>query len=88
MKHFSLSPTILTKSAWFVFFFAAMFMMTAICSANDLVLHLTFDDLRGDVAEDISKFGNDATFQGDVELITGKFGKALEFDGASWGRNS
>lgn len=85
MKHFSLYPNILTKSAWFVFFFAAVFMTTAICSANDLVLHLTFDELRGDVAEDISKFGNDATFHGDVELITGKYGKALEFDGASWG---
>ncbi len=85
MKRFSHIPTILTKSAWFVFFFAAVFMTTAICSANDLVLHLTFDELRGDVAEDISKFRNDATFQGDVELITGKYGKALEFDGASWG---
>ena len=85
MKHFLLYPKILTKSAWFVFFVTAVFMMTTVCYANDLVLHLTFDELRGDVAEDISKFGNDATFQGDVELITGKFGKALEFDGASWG---
>ena len=85
MKHFLLYPKILTKSAWFVFFVTAIFMMTTVCYANDLVLHLTFDELRGDVAEDISKFGNDATFQGDVELITGKFGKALEFDGASWG---
>lgn len=85
MKHFSLYPKILTKSARFVFFVTAVFMMTTICYANDLVLHLTFDELRGDVAEDISKFGNDATFHGDVELITGKFGKALEFDGASWG---
>ena len=64
MKHFALCPKILTKSTRFVFFVTAVFMMTAICYANDLVLHLTFDELRGDVAEDISKFGNDATFPG------------------------
>ena len=59
--------------------------ITAICSADELVLHLTFDALKGNVAEDLSEFGNDATFNGKFELVDGKFGKALDFDGASWG---
>lgn len=85
MRHILLSGKFLSTFGTFTFFFAITFMIIGICHADELVLHLTFDDLRGDVAEDISKFGNDATFNGDVELITGKYGKALEFDGASWG---
>lgn len=60
-------------------------MSSRMCSAQELVLHLSFDELRNDVVEDLSKFGNDATFHGDVELVDGEFGKAIQFDGASWG---
>ena len=54
--------------------------------AQDLVLYLPFDDFDGNIASDHSAFGNDATFTADVELIDGKFGKALSFDGASSGK--
>ena len=60
-------------------------LSTNVSLADELVLHLTFDELKGDVAEDISEFGNDATFNGNHKLVNGKFGKAIELDGASWG---
>ena len=85
MKHIALSRRVLFTFAAFLSVFTVFFLITGITYANDLVLHLSFDEMKGDVVEDISEFGNDATFNGDVELITGKFGKALEFDGASWG---
>ncbi len=60
--------------------------ITAICDAQDLVLHLSFDELEGKVAKDLSEFGNDATFKGAPKLIEGVFGKALEFDGKTSGQ--
>ena len=54
-------------------------------AANELVLHLSFDEGAGSVAKDSSKFGNDCTLNGNPVWINGKFGKALEFDGATWG---
>jgi hypothetical protein len=62
-----------------------VFLTTNVNAADELVLHLTFDELRGDVAEDISEFGNDATFNGNHKLVNGKFGMAIDLDGASWG---
>ena len=53
--------------------------------AADLVLHLSFDNDSGSTAQDSSSFGNDATFQGNPQWISGKFGQALELDGATWG---
>lgn len=63
----------------------AAFLSLNVLSADDLVLHLTFDELKGDVAEDISGFGNDATFNGDVKLVKSEFGMAIDLDGKSWG---
>ncbi len=60
-------------------------LLTGICSADDLILHLSFDELNGDVAPDLSDYGNDAEFNGKHKLVDGKFGKAIELDGASWG---
>ena len=62
-----------------------VFLSTNVHSAEELVLHLTFDELKGDVAEDLSEFGNDATFNGNVKLVDGKFGMAIDLDGKSWG---
>jgi hypothetical protein len=42
-----------------------------------------FDERSGDTAKDSSKNVNDGTFVGNVERVEGKFGTALEFDGAS-----
>lgn len=83
MKNWAKSDRILTNIVVCVMLFTVIFT-TEICSANDLVLHLSFDELKGDVAEDLSKFGNDATFKGNPDLVDGKFGKAVDFDGKTW----
>ena len=67
----------------FVLLFTVI-LLTGVCSAEDLVLHLSFDDLNGKVAKDSSEFGNDATFSGSPKLVDGQFGKAIDFDGATW----
>ncbi len=54
-------------------------------AANDLVLYLSFDEGAGSVAKDSSGLGNNCTLNGNPVWIDGKFGKALEFDGATWG---
>lgn len=69
------------QSVFFCGFFFILITMTMVGEAQDLVLHLSFDELAGDVAKDLSDFGNDATFKGNPKLIDGVFGKALEFDG-------
>lgn len=53
--------------------------------AQELVLHLSFDDGSGNTAKDSSSFQNDATLNGNPAWIEGKFGQALSFDGATWG---
>ena len=54
-------------------------------AANDLVLHLSFDEGTGTIVKDFSNFKNDCTLKGNPKWIDGKFGKAVEFDGATWG---
>ena len=70
----------------FSLIFLILIGVTAVCDAQELVLHLSFDELNGKVAKDISEFGNDATFKGNPKLIEGVFGKALEFDGKTSGQ--
>ena len=66
--------------------FLILISVTTICNAQDLVLHLSFDELEGDVVKDLSEFGNDATFnKGNPKLIDGVFGQAMEFDGKTAG---
>ena len=70
----------------FGLFFLTLISVVAICDAQDLVLHLSFDELEGEVAKDLSEFGNDATFnKGNPKLIDGIFGQAMEFDGKTAG---
>ena len=66
--------------------FFTLISVTTICDAQELVLHLSFDELEGKVAKDLSEFGNDATFKGSPKLIEGVFGNALEFDGKTAGQ--
>ncbi len=54
-------------------------------AANELVLHLSFDEGSGNVAKDLSKYKNDCALKGNPKWIDGKFGKALELDGKTWG---
>ena len=60
-------------------------LATGICTAQELVLHLSFDALKGKVANDLSEFGNDVTFKGSPKLQDGVFGKALKLDGKTYG---
>jgi hypothetical protein len=53
--------------------------------AGDLVLYFSFDNDSGNVAKDLSKFKNNATFKGTPQWIPGKFGRALGLDGATHG---
>ncbi len=48
---------------------------------ESMVLCLSFDEGAGSVAKDSSQYGNDGEIQG-TQWVNGKFGKALEFDGA------
>ena len=74
------------QCAMFGFLALILISVSAVCSAQELVLHLSFDELNGDVAKDRSEFGNDATFKGKPKLIDGVFGQALEFDGKTSGQ--
>ena len=47
---------------------------------NKAVLILTFDEGEGDMAKDLSPFGNDGVLRG-PQWEEGKFGEALRFDG-------
>ena len=66
--------------------FLALVSVATISNAQNLVLHLSFDELEGDVVKDLSEFGNDATFnKGNPKLIDGVFGQAMEFNGQTAG---
>ena len=54
-------------------------------AAKDCVLHLSFDEGAGAIAKDFSKFKNDCALKGNPKWIDGKFRKAIEFDGKTWG---
>ena len=71
---------------FFLFLFFVLIVLITGGAAQELVLHLSFDEFAGDVAKDLSEFGNDATFKGNPKLIDGVFGKALEFDGKTSGQ--
>ncbi len=74
------------QHAIFWLFPLTLIYVSAVCDAQELVLHLSFEALDGKVAKDRSEFGNDATFKGSPKLIEGVFGKALEFDGKTSGQ--
>jgi len=76
----------LKQNIVFRLLFLILISVTGICDAQDLVLHLSFDELDGDVVKDLSEFGNDATFKGNPKLIEGVFGQAIEFDGKTSGQ--
>ena len=85
MKYGTMKYNWLTKFIVCVFLLSTI-SVTTVCAAQDLVLHLSFDELEGKVVKDLSEFGNDATFnKGNPKLIDGVFGKAMEFDGKTAG---
>ena len=50
---------------------------------ESLVLYLSFDEGEGEIAKDPSQYGNDGIIKGSTEWVSGKFSKALRFDGAT-----
>ncbi len=74
----------LIKCSIVMVFLIIVWSLTAY-SANELVLHLSFDEGSGNVAKDLSKYKNDCALKGNPKWIDGKFGKALELDGSTWG---
>lgn len=50
---------------------------------KDLIAYWTFDEGAGKTVKDMTGNGHDGKFVGDPKWVTGKFGKALEFDGSS-----
>jgi len=67
--------------ATFLVFVCGMYSL----AADELVLHLSFDEGSGNIASDSSAFGNDCSLIGNPQWSDGPFGTALELDGASWG---
>ena len=60
-----------------------MFVAPVVFSAlldDDVVLYLPFDEGKGQVAKDQSKFGNDGEIR-NAKWVEGKYGSALEFNG-------
>ena len=71
-------------SAWIV----TAIILPICCAFTDtyaaeqgLVLHYDFEDGLGNVLKDLSGNGNDGTIHGKPEWVSGKLGKALQFDG-------
>jgi len=59
--------------------FCATVVLSALLDDN-VVLYLPFDEGKGQVAKDQSKFGNDGEIR-NAEWVDGKYGFALEFNG-------
>ena len=63
--------------------FVAPFANAADESDDSLILYFSFDELDGDMTIDHSQYGNNGNINGAPELVDGKFGKALKFNGTS-----
>ena len=64
--------------------FVVVLSLTLAGSVNaELVAHWKFDEGSGDVVHDTSGNGNDGTFVGGPQWVTGKLGGALEFNGST-----
>lgn len=50
---------------------------------DGLVFFMDFDEGNGDDVHDTSGFGNDGVIEGKSDWVEGKYGKALNFDGAT-----
>jgi hypothetical protein len=55
-----------------------------ILSATDLVAYYKFDEGQGSIAKDFSLNKNDATLYNNPTWVTGKSGKALQFNGSNY----
>ena len=63
--------------------FVTSFTIAAEIEDDSLILYFSFDELDGDMTIDHSQYGNNGSIKGAPELVGGKFGKALKFNGTS-----
>ena len=77
------------KARYLLIGMVVMFVASLLTASSYAVVDLDncigmwfFDDGGGDVARDSSENDNDGALMGNPEWVTGKFGSALEFDGA------
>ena len=61
--------------------FVAFFAYAADESDESLILYFSFDELDGNSTIDHSQYENNGSINGAPELVDGKFGKALKFNG-------
>ncbi|MDE0483546.1 MAG: LamG domain-containing protein [Candidatus Poribacteria bacterium] len=61
--------------------FVTSFAFAAEESDDSLILYFSFDELDGDMTIDHSQYENDGSIKGAPQLVDGKFGKALKFNG-------
>ena len=71
----------------FVLFIITTFVVSFAYAATDtedsLVLYFSFDEVENGTAIDHSQYGNNGVINGAPELVDGKFGKAMKFNGSS-----
>lgn len=74
------------RSSFFLimlFTFLTVLISVSIAAEPNLVGYWPFDEGSGKEAKDASGNGNHGNFVGDPQWVVGKYGKAVEFDGAS-----
>jgi hypothetical protein len=77
------------RSRFFIVFLsiAVLIISASVIKAQEtdvsLILSLSFEDGKGKVATDISKYGNNGALKGDPKWVDGKFGKALQLNGST-----
>ncbi len=71
----------------FVFFilttFVVSFVHAAVDTEDSLILYFSFDEVENGTAIDHSQYGNNGVINGTPELVDGKFGKAMKFNGTT-----
>ncbi len=63
--------------------FVTSFAFAEVQGDESLILYFSFDEVDGDQAIDHSRYGHQGSIKGAPELVDGKFGKALKFNGES-----
>jgi len=63
--------------------FVSAFAYAAEDTDDTLILYFSFDELDGENTIDHSQYGNNGVINGTPELVEGKFGNAMKFNGSS-----
>lgn len=63
--------------------FVVSFAHAAVDLEDSLILYFSFDELDGNSTIDHSQYGNNGDIMGDPQLVEGRFGNALKFNGTT-----